>query len=256
MLKRIIFLSFLLYFTQISFGQHTELSENKGELGVMMGLASYVGDIAPDVQVFYQNYGAFYKRSLNNYAGIRVNVEMQKLGSHDILSSNVYAWDRNADFLINTLEASIMGEFNFLNYISGSTNNRFSPYMGFGVGYFYTFQELRNNNTSASLAVVDLGNPPPSQIKLSFPMNLGLKYNIYKRFNLFGEATYRFTNFDNLDYLVGPISTFTGFQGSRTGNDQYFSLKLGLSYSFNTIFGIENPKPVQKSWLSNKFRRK
>ena len=113
MFKNVLFLFVFLCCSHCAMAQHSELSENKGEVGLLMGLASYQGDIAPDVQVYYRNYGAFVKKQLNNYVGVRFNVEMQKLASHDMLSANPYALLRNANFQINTIEASAMGEFYF-----------------------------------------------------------------------------------------------------------------------------------------------
>ena len=248
MLRRILIIFFIFYTTQSLFAQHNELSENTGEAGLMLGLASFNGDIAPDVQVFYRNYGAYVKKQLNNYVGIRINVEMQKMGSHDMLSILPYANQRNADFLINTIEGSVLGEFYFLNYISGSRNKKFTPYLGFGVGYLYTLEKIRNNNTSVLI--------PVKKLPLTFPLNLGLKYNVFSRFNLFAEATYRYTNFDDLEFLTDQNPTTTGFQGSSTGNDQFFSGKIGVSYSFNNIFGMDQNKKVPKPSLLSRFRRK
>lgn len=248
MLRRILFIFFALCSTHYSFAQHNELSQNTGEAGLMLGLATYNGDIAPDVQVFYRNYGAYVKKQLNNYVGIRLNVEMQKMGTHDLLSTLPYANDRNADFLLNTIEGSLLGEFYFLNYIAGSRNKKFTPYLGMGVGYLYTLEKIRNNNTSVVL--------PLHQLPLTFPLNLGLKYNVLNRFNLFAEATYRYTFFDDLDFLTDQNVTANGFQGSRTGNDQFFSTKVGISYSFNKIYGMDQQKKAPKPSLLNRFRRK
>ena len=256
--KRILFLFCFLYVMQNALAQHHELSENKGEIGLLMGIASYKGDIAPDVQVFYSNYGVFFKKQLNNYVGIRLNAEMQQLASADMLSSDPYSLSRNANFAINSLEVSAMGEFYFLNYITESRNHKFTPYLGFGIGYFKNLETIQNNNTSIILPVAGVRN---SKMDLTFPINLGLKYNIYRRFNLLAEATYRFTNFDDLDFLQDAYPTAIsanaplGFQGSSTGNDQFFSLKLGISYSFNTIYGMEREKPHHNKGLFNRFKR-
>jgi opacity protein-like surface antigen len=256
--KRILILISFIYFSNSAWAQHHELSENFAEAGVMYGMASYQGDISPDVQVYYRSYGAFVKKQLNNYVGIRLNVEMQKLAAHDMLSSDPYAIARNANFLINTLDLSAMGEFYFLNYISGSRNKKFTPYVGMGVGYLLTLETIRNNNTS----VVPADNATTkSDLPLTFPINFGLKYNIYRQFNLFGEAMYRFTNTDNLDFLNtnSTAPTFDaplGYQGSRSGNDRFFSAKIGISYTFNTIYGIEQNKGQQNRSLLNRIRRK
>lgn len=264
MFKRVLFLFFLLIITHFVNAQHTELSENKGEAGLMFGMASYQGDIAPDVQVYYRNYGAFVKKQLNGYVGIRFNVEMQKLASHDMLSSDPYALSRNANFQINTIEASVMSEFYFLNYISGSRNKKFTPYVGFGVGYLHILDTIRNNNTSVvtiTTAALLAGKKNNSNLNLTIPLNFGLKYNIYRRFNLFAEATYRYTTTDNLDFINANPTPVTlaapfGYQGSRTGNDRFFSGKLGISYSFNNIYGMEQYKSKQNKGLLSRFKRK
>jgi hypothetical protein len=264
MLRSVLFLLVFLCCSQFVMAQHTELSENKGEVGLMMGLASYQGDIAPDVQVYYRNYGAFAKKQLNSYVGVRLNVEMQKLASHDMLSLDPYAILRNANFQINTIEASVMGEFNFLNFISGSRNKKFTPDVGFGVGYLHILDTIRNNNTSVVVISTDdvlSGKQKQSGLNLTMPLNLGFKYNIYRKFNIFAEATYRYTTTDKLDFIDGNATPKTaaaplGYQGSTSGNDRFFSAKLGISYSFNNIYGIAEYKPKKSIGLFKRFKRK
>jgi opacity protein-like surface antigen len=264
MFKSVLFLLVFLCCSQFVMAQHTELSENKGEVGLMMGLASYQGDIAPDVQVYYRNYGAFAKKQLNSYVGVRLNVEMQKLASHDMLSLDPYAILRNANFQINTIEASVMGEFNFLNFISGSRNKKFTPYVGFGVGYLHILDTIRNNNTSVVVISTDdvlSGKQKQSGLNLTLPLNLGFKYNIYRKFNIFAEATYRYSTTDKLDFIDGNSTPVTaaaplGYQGSTSGNDRFFSAKLGISYSFNNIYGIAEYKPKKSIGLFKRFKRK
>jgi opacity protein-like surface antigen len=264
MFKSVLILLVFLCCSQFVMAQHTELSENKGEVGLMMGLASYQGDIAPDVQVYYRNYGAYAKKQLNSYVGVRLNVEMQKLASHDMLSLDPYAILRNANFQINTIEASVMGEFNFLNFISGSRNKKFTPYVGFGVGYLHILDTIRNNNTSVVVISTDdvlSGKQKQSGLNLTMPLNLGFKYNIYRKFNIFAEATYRYTTTDKLDFIDGNATPVTaaaplGYQGSTSGNDRFFSAKLGISYSFNNIYGIAEYKPKKSIGLFKRFKRK
>ena len=264
MFKSVLFLLVFLCCSQLVMAQHTELSENKGEVGLLMGLASYQGDIAPDVQVYYRNYGVFAKKQLNGYVGVRLNVEMQKLASHDMLSLDPYAILRNANFQINTIEASVMGEFYFLNYITGSRNKKFTPYLCFWVGYLHNLDTIRNNNTSVvNITTEDVlnGKQRQSPLNLTLPLNLGFKFNVYRRFNILVEATYRYTTTDNLDFLDANSTPATsvvpfGYQGSTSGNDRFFTAKLGISYSFNNIYGIAQNKPNKSNGLFNRFKRK
>ena len=70
MFKSVLFFLVFLCCSQFVMAQHTELSENKGEVGLLMGRSIYQGDIAPDAPFFNWTYGAFVKKQLNNYIGI------------------------------------------------------------------------------------------------------------------------------------------------------------------------------------------
>ena len=96
---------------------------------------------------------------------------------------------------------------------------------------------------------------------LNFPVQIGFKYNLSQRWNIFGEAMYRFMNTDELDYIAdgqliqhysasAPADTYN-FQGSRSGKDQFFSAKVGISYNLIKIYGEEKWKPGKKSNLAS-----
>jgi opacity protein-like surface antigen len=146
-----------------------------------------------------------------------------------------------------------MTEFNFLNFITGSRNRKFTPYLSFGVGYLYRMDTLLNQNTSDLSAPTSPNKVP---LNLTFPLNLGFKFNVYRRFNILGEATYRYTSMDDLDFLTSSINTPSGYQGSASGNDRFFSAKLGISYTFNRIYGMEKNEPKKSKGLLNRFKRK
>jgi hypothetical protein len=72
--------------------------------------------------------------------------------------------------------------------------------------------------------------------------------------NLFAEASYRFTNTDELDYLVDGSLVYD-YQGSRSGKDQFFSIKGGVSYNLIKIYGEEKWKPGKRSKLARLFEK-
>jgi hypothetical protein len=253
MFKSVLFFLVFLCCSQFVMAQHTELSENKGEVGLLMGRSIYQGDIAPDAPFFNWTYGAFVKKQLNNYIGIRFNLEMQEFAAYDILSQDPYSLLRDASFASNTIEGSLMTEFNFLNFVTGSRNRKFTPYLSVGVGYLYVLETLLNVKTSAVLTTT---NPNKLPLNLTFPINIGFKYNVYRKFNILGEATYRYTSMDDLDFLSSGINTSSGYQGSASGNDRFFSAKLGISYTFNRIYGMEKNEPKKSKGLLNRFKRK
>jgi len=243
MRKQCIYLFFLLFFATNVHAQHLQLIENKGEFGAFAGQASYNGDLAPNLQFLAFNYGGFYKKQLNDYVGLRLNYELVPLGAFDSLTANnmnSYVHGRSLFFKTTYQEISLMAELYFLKFINGNKNFRFSPYLGFGVGYMSALKDTSN---------YPAGNPSKAPKVITVPLNLGFKYNLVGSFNIFGELTYRFTSSDLVDHF-GDNSIYD-YQASTSGRDQFFSAKLGLSYNLQRIYGPDpRPKPKKDNLLT------
>jgi opacity protein-like surface antigen len=242
MLKQFYFFCFLIGMTHLSQAQHLQLMENRGEIGLFAGQSSYRGDIAPDNFKFYNSYGAFYKKNFNDYGGLRLNYEKIRIGSEDSLSMNPYAIKRNFFFSRDFHDISLLGEFNFTRFLPGNKSYRFTPYLGIGVGYLFAI-----GKDSVTKALDD--SISIKKQYLYFPIQLGFKFNLTKRVNLFAEVMYRFTNNDELDYLVDG-KLVNNYQGSRSGKDQFFSVKGGISYNLIKIYGEEKWKPGKRSLMN------
>jgi hypothetical protein len=249
MLKQFYIFCFLIGMTRLAQAQHLQLVENRGEAGVFAGQASYRGDIAPDILKFNNNLGAFYKKNFNDYAGFRMNYEYIKLGAGDISSKNDYAKSRGFSFLRQFHEVSLMGEFYFTRFIPGNKTYRFTPYLGIGAGYMIELS-LVETNVLPSLS--------ENKGYINVPIQLGFKFNLTQRWNIFTEAHYRFTFSDELDftadgqlYATSLGSSALRYQGSRSGKDQFFSIKGGISYNLIKIYGEEKWKPVKRSKLAS-----
>lgn len=228
--------------------QHLQLKETKGELGVMGGLGSYNGDLSPDIQFVNYNFGAYFKKQMNDYVGLRLNYEYLDLAANDAQSNYPYVYQRNLYFHRTFHDISVMGELYFLRFIDGNKRFRFTPYLGFGFG------GLKSITWTPNLA------GSKTQRTLVTPINLGFKYNVKGPWNVFTEATYRFTNSDYIDFF-GDENTYTPpgvtkvYQPSTSGNDQYFTLKLGVSYNFTKVYGPDYYKAPKKG-LFQKNREK
>jgi opacity protein-like surface antigen len=229
-----------LLFVNLVSAQYIQLIDNRGEIGIMGGGTYYRGDIATD-QLFYKpNAGLFYKKQLNDYVGIRLTYEYIALGANDAQSLNPYEVSRGFYFEKKAHDVSLMAELNFLKFINGNKEFRFTPYLGFGIGGMKTISFLSS-----------LSNPPSKQTIL-FPINLGIKYNVFGPWNIFGEATYRFTNSDKIDFFDDHTTTSGIIQASRSGNDSYFSAKLGISYNLLKIYGPDKPKAPKKPFFKSR----
>ena len=250
MRKQFIYLFILLFFTTSIQAQYLQLIENKGEFGVFAGQASYNGDLAPNLQFISLNFGGFYKRQLNDYVGLRLNYEIVPLGAFDSLTANnmnSYVHGRDLYFKTTYQDISLMTEIYFLKFINGNKKYRFSPYLGFGVGYLSPLKDTSNYTPI-------LGGPTKAPNIITMPLNIGFKYNVVGSFNVFGEFTYRFTSSDQLDHFGDKDSHLNGavtYQASTSGKDQFFTAKLGLSYNFLRIYGPDpRPKPKKENLFS------
>ncbi len=265
MLNRFYILGCCMFLVQLVHGQHLQLIENRGEIGLFAGQATYIGDIAPDKLNFKNNFGAYYKKQYNDYAGFRFNYEQVQLGNNDVLSNNLYAKRRGFSFSRQFHDISLMGEFYFTRFLPGNKGYRFTPYLGIGAGYILESGTGKKNVEISTSTILggsfDLPIVKKTKGYMHVPVQLGFKYNLTQRWNIFGEAMYRFVNTDELDYIAdgqlikqystsAPADTYN-YQGSRSGKDQFFSFKGGISYNLIKIYGEEKWKPGKKSKLAS-----
>ena len=285
MLKQFYIFCFLIGMTHLVQAQHLQLLENRGEIGWFTGQASYRGDIAPDHFLFNKSNGGFYKKQYNDYAGFRLNYEKVQLGAHDSVSSNSYSKNRSYFFSNQFHDVSMMGEFYFNRFLPGNKSYRFTPYLSIGIGYLFASNPTKNGIDTLATALASLKidsvvfSSSPVNGFLYLPVQIGFKYNLTKRFNLFAEIMYRFVSSDELDLLtdeqlieqrqtnqsgtnfmigglfdeqrVGAGNLNYRYQASRSGRDQFFSAKAGISFNLIKIYGEEKWKPGKRSNLAS-----
>ena len=269
MLKQILIFCFLIGMTNLTQAQHLQLLDNRGEFGLYRGQSSYRGDIAPDIFKFNKNLGGYYKKQYNDYAGFKLNYEQLQLSSNDSASKNIYAKNRGFFFSRQFNDISLTGEFYFTRFLPGNKAYRFTPYLGIGVGYLFESKASSFGIDTMSTILrplqidsVVFPNISASKGIIHFPVQIGFKYNLTRRWNIFGEAMYRFTLSDELDFfpdgqiLVQTQKAETGssaynYQGSRSGKDQFFSVKAGISFNLLKIYGEEKFKPGKRSKLAS-----
>jgi len=269
MLKQFYIFCFLFGMIYLAQAQHLQLMENRGEFGLFAGQSGYRGDIAPDIFKFNNSFGAFYKKQYNDYAGFRLNYEQFQLGANDTISSNRYVRRRGFFFSRQFHDISLMGEFYFTRFLTGNKRYRFTPYLGIGVGYLLEAKTSNFGMDSLSTILQPLKIDSvifPAQSAagkgiFNLPVQVGFKYNLTQRWNIFAEAMYRFTLSDELDFfpdtelLIQTQKVATGnsvykYQGSRSGMDQFFTLKGGISYNLIKIYGAEKFKPGKRAKMA------
>jgi hypothetical protein len=235
------------------------------------GQSSYRGDIAPDVFKFNKNLGGYYKKQYNDYAGFKLNYEQLQLSSNDSASKNIYAKNRGFFFSRQFNDISLTGEFYFTRFLPGNKAYRFTPYLGVGLGYLFESKASSFGIDSISTLLRPLQidsviypNHSASKGIIHFPVQIGFKFNLTRRWNIFAEAMYRFALSDELDFFpdgqlmehrqknasgskfmvggpfdgqkIGAGNYLSKYQGSRSGKDQFFSVKAGISFNLLKIF--------------------
>jgi hypothetical protein len=284
MLKRFYILCCCTFFVQLVNGQHLQLIENKGEIGIFGGRSGYIGDLVPNILSNYYMGGLYYKKQYNDYAGVRFNYEKIQLGSNDTLSTNIYEKRRGMYFSRDFHDISLLGEFYFTRFLPGNKGYRFTPYLGFGIGYMLPTSDGIKQIVYSSVTPLFVDSSSMPEVKktkgfVNFPIQFGFKYNLSQRWNFFAEGMYRFVNSDELDFFpdgqlmeqrqkiisgsnfmiggtfdeerIGPGNFVNKYQGSRSGKDQFFSAKVGISYNLIKIYGEEKWKPGKKSKLAS-----
>jgi hypothetical protein len=256
---------------QTTQAQHLQLIENRGEIGVFGGRSASITDIVPDILSNSYIGGLYYKKQYNDYAGVRFNYEKIQLGSNDTVSANIYEKRRGMRFSRDFHDISLLGEFYFTRFLPGNKGFRFTPYLGFGIGYMLPTSDGIKQIVYSSVTPLYVDSSSMPEVKktkgfVNFPVQFGFKYNLSQRWNFFAEGMYRIVNSDELDFLtdgalvvqtqkyasvpVGSTPIINNFQGSRSEKDHFFTIKAKISYNLIKIYGEEKWKPGKKSKLS------
>ncbi|MEO5905493.1 MAG: DUF6089 family protein [Saprospiraceae bacterium] len=258
-MKGFVLLSFLTVLSYSAFSQ-------KGyELGVLGGASFYVGDINP-------NFGAktpgpslmvLGRYNFNTRTSIRMDIAAGRLIGKDELSENPFQRARNLSVRTDYLDTSLDIEFNFFNYVHGSRNQYFTPYVYGGLGFTYynpkarlddKWYNLRKLGTEGQANGDEYASVVPA---LAYGMGIKLDFNYEWSLNVEMGARQLFSDYlddvstvypdmDELAARHGDIAVRLsdrspelglepiGEEGRQRGvsgdNDSYYSLRIGVVY--------------------------
>ncbi|SOD78250.1 outer membrane beta-barrel protein [Spirosoma fluviale] len=143
-----------------------------------------------------------YELSRNLEVGVRL--EQAFIKRSEALDGDIYK---------NTKVNSMLSAVATANYVL-RLKSGFRPYIGVGIGGFYTGESLQTNQVSGTSSVVSY--PLPAAVNLGGLGRVGVKYGIL---NI--EGTYN---------LVSDLSvTNAANRLTLTANNSYFSVKAGLT---------------------------
>jgi opacity protein-like surface antigen len=229
-------------------------SVTTSELGIGIGGANYKGEVAPKYR-FLNNQPAatvFYRRDISAPLTLRGGL----MGSHRIWDENTFsdeAYDlplpnyRQADVRISMLEASVVAEYNFLDYYDMSQKPRVSPYFFAGVAGLLYHVKTTIGEASLGDAYNGTVNGWDLQTAFAIPFGVGVKYALSKHWNLGAEFGARKTFTDRLDKLDEKNINNNGEPDKRVinpyDNDWYFYNGISISY---TIYRYNCPPPYRR----------
>ena len=207
----IIFLSSLSLYAQYD-------DEYKMEIGVGLGMTSYVGDFNSSIVKDMQpSFSAVLRRVFNPYMGIKMNLLYGKMkGSSADVDTYYPDYAENAyEFDNDLVDLSFTYEYNFFPYGTGKDYRgakRFTPYISLGLGGTY----VKTADKSVFTA--------------NIPLGAGLKYKVAKRINLTLEWAMHFSMSDKLDGIQDPYKIKS--TGMFKNKDAYSTLQIMVTYSF------------------------
>jgi hypothetical protein len=234
------------------------------EIGLGGGGSGYMGDLNPNNPLKISGFAAniFVKRNFNPYFSARLSYTLGMIQGADSTSSSAQFRQRNLSFKTPLSEFSLIGEFNFMNYLAGISNNRYTPFLFLGVstvaynpqavykGHTYNLRPLRTEDEAKQY--------PGSAIAI--PYGVGIKYNFTGSWNLIADLGYRQPSTDYLDDVAGyypnpsklpsnlsrelsdrsgeKTGIYTGTSDTQRGDlrthDTYLFLQVSVSYTFLT----------------------
>jgi hypothetical protein len=158
------------------------------EVGLFGGGAYYIGDINPGKHFMMTklSYGLVARFNLDPRWTVKLSGYRGDIAGDDNVAKTVT--NRDLKFESKVTDISAVVEFNFFNYITGSTRNFITPYIFGGVGVFIFDPKadgiaLRDLGTEGqNIGFHDRSRYTTTQISL--PFGFGFKYSLNKKLGI------------------------------------------------------------------------
>jgi len=212
---------FLLYNVLISHAQY-------GEVGLMVGVTNYLGDLVPPQEYFLgTNFalGASYQYNFTNRISVRGHFLWGQLSGSDQNSSyDSGRRQRNLDFHTHIIEFSAIAQVNILPFHPRRDFKPITPYVFLGIAMFHFNPSTTYQNERFFLQ--PLGTEGQGMdgyaakynlVEVSIPAGIGVKFCLTKRINLSFEFGVRKTFTDYIDDASGdyvPLATLQAGNGA------------------------------------------
>ncbi|MBO2011949.1 DUF6089 family protein [Hymenobacter negativus] len=222
----------------------TATAQNTSEIGIGLGATNYRGEVSPELQL--QNsrpaLTAFYRKDVSVPITLRGGLMAGFLRADDGNVNGVNGGVpplqgyRQTNTKGGVLEASVVVEYNFMDYHYRTDKVHFTPYLFAGIAGFYANTTTVTNNSALTSSFKQDG----SMLGLAIPAGAGLKYALSQHINLGLEVGVRKTFTDQLDHLGEQDPLLV----NPHDQDWYYYSGVSLSYTF---FKIRCPDLYKKN---------
>ncbi|MCO6480820.1 MAG: hypothetical protein J5I94_29530 [Phaeodactylibacter sp.] len=204
------------------------------EAGVFIGVANYMGDLAPSPLAANETriaFGGHFRRMLNPKAALKGSVSFGKLTGADanIPMTETRVASRGWEMSTGILEAALQMEWHPLGgprfNNAGVYQRQISPFIGAGLG-------LAFGDAKVKVPQNDQTRFPEADDKsafIVFPMTLGIRFDVTESLIVTGEFSVRGTF---TDYLDGVSEN-----GNPGANDHYMFGGISILYLIEADYG-------------------
>jgi hypothetical protein len=232
------------------------------EAGLFGGTSYYLGDLNPAYHFLQPKpaYGILARYNAGTRWAFKLNGFRGKVFGSDAVSNTNQK--RQLSFESVIWDFSLVAEFNFFDYFTGSKKDNWSPYIFGGLGYF-TFNPKADDVELSTLGTEGQnvgfnGRKPYNKWSIAIPFGIGFKFSLNSRISAALEWGVRKTFTDYIDdvsttyYLDGsqinpgntaealsdPTQLHQPYQerGNPQTEDWYSFAGLTVTYKFN-FFG-------------------
>ena len=221
------------------------------EIGGFVGTSYYLGELNPGLPYNQTQlaYGGLARYNLSERWAIKFNYYRGNVKGSDATGGSVE--NRDLDFESKINDFSLVAEFNFWEYFTGSKKSFFTPFIFGGVSFFtfnpisYSGVELQSQGTEGqNVGFAD--RSPYNKYSFAIPFGFGFKYSLTDRLGLTFEWGMRktFTDYiddisttyaDDPDIIADPTQTHSAYmqRGDDQTNDWYNYTGITITYKFD-----------------------
>lgn len=232
----------LLVILVVSFFSFLAVGQPSVDIGVIGGGGTYLGDMT---RVDFQKsvnpaFGGFVRYNFNPRYGLRFNILNGTIGAEGEFQS--YPWK----FSKNVLDVSLNFEFNYLKYIVGDRETKWSTFLFGGVGvqmYNYQFRQVEMTPFVDPSYLSVIPHTAGAVTAPVIPFGMGFKFNISRRWGIGLEGGFRKTFSDKLDDLDDPLSYVNEDNVTIKYSDQFHNndwvAYAGIHLVYKMIYGVK-----------------